>query len=386
MTTPNDAFPLRRHNDEVLRNLGTELWNWQLCQACVHKPKCNSESCPWNKKEALSFFWRSYESIANRYYAQAPEAAVLSSHDDLLAIIKAIKAHPDWTRAELTMHRFSNSHARPNKILVEMDQTRAVNMAASVVFLIDCGYKNSYTDEVAPFRWRHNVKVGDLIEKVFPPSSLSPMADSKDAPFEQDSRTVFSAANLKKRIAGLHFETTEDLRCHLHFDRRTRVLQVFQATAVLKQILLASQQDPNACAIPRPLAIEVCDTIYNVLFHINDIASQEILEDLIRKNGFDRDLLWYDQACHQLDTENDGEFPYFARRLNLLLKEMEDPSPATWFERLFDSGEKSAERRMLMATMIGVFITAISSMLSLVVASYQAWIGYQQWQSQTKNE
>lgn len=372
MSTKNDAFPLRKHSDEELQNLGTELWNWQLCHACMHKSTCGTKSCPWSKKEALNFFWKSYESITDKYYPQAPEGAVLSSHGDLLAIIKAMKAHPDWTRTELTMHHFSNSDTRPDKTLVEMDQIRAVNMAASVLFLIDCGYRNSYTNEIAPFKWRHNVKVGSLNQKIFSSSSVSPMADSKDAPFEQDPKTVFSAANLKKRIARLHFETTDDLRCHLHFDRQTRILQVFQATAVLKQILLASQQNPNACAIPRALAVEVCDTIYNVLFHVNDTASQEILEDLIRQKGFDHDLLWYDQACHQLDTENDDEYPYFGRRLNLLLKEMEDPSPATWFQRLFDSGEKSAERRMLMATMIGVSITAISSVLNLIVASYQA--------------
>jgi ABC-type glycerol-3-phosphate transport system permease component len=63
---------------------------------------------------------------------------------------------------------------------------------------------------------------------------------------------------------------------------------------------------------------------------------------------------------------------------------MKDPSPANWFERLFDKGEKSVERRMLMATMIGVFITAISSVLSLIVSSYQAYLGYQQLKGQAQ--
>jgi hypothetical protein len=65
---------------------------------------------------------------------------------------------------------------------------------------------------------------------------------------------------------------------------------------------------------------------------------------------------------------------------------MQDPSPANWFERLFDSGEKSAERRMLMMTMIGVAITAVSSTLNLIVASYQAYVGYQAWQSQAREQ
>lgn len=73
---------------------------------------------------------------------------------------------------------------------------------------------------------------------------------------------------------------------HFRFDRRMRVLQVFQATAVLKQTLLASKP----CLVPKPLALEVCDTIYNVLFYVNNTASQEILDDLICKGGFDCDL------------------------------------------------------------------------------------------------
>ncbi|KAF9697001.1 hypothetical protein EKO04_004995 [Ascochyta lentis] len=208
---------------------------------------------------------------------------------------------------------------------------------------------------------------------------IVPIAGLGDSLVKQDPRAVFSAASLKKRISGLRFEAKNELRCHFHFDRRTRVLQV-QAKAVLKQTLLASK----FCLVPKLLALEVCDTIYNFLFHVNDIASQEILDNLTCKDRFERDLQWYDQACHQLDDKNDGDYPYLGHLFNLLLKEIEDPSPATWFERLFDSREKCAERRMLMTTMIGVFITATRSTLYLIAASYQAWIGYHQWQGQTK--
>ncbi|KAJ4990196.1 hypothetical protein SVAN01_04287 [Stagonosporopsis vannaccii] len=301
-------------------------------------------------------------------------------------MVAAIKAHPEWTRFDLKIHQFSDGGIQLNKHLIEMDQNQLIDMAASLVFFIDCGYKYSYTNEIAPYKWRNNVKIGGLIKDALPSSAIPPLAVSRSTLFEQDLNTIFSAANLKKRISGLRFETTDDLRCHLRFDGRTRVLQVFQATAALKQVLLASQQNPDICLIPRPLAVEVCDTIYNVLFRFNDAASQHILEGLIRGHGFDPDLQWYDQACHQLDIENDKTYPYYGHRLHLLLNEIEDPSPATWFERLFDSGEKSAERRLLMATMIGVSITAISSTLNLIVASYQSWIGCQQWQSQAKNE
>lgn len=133
----------------------------------------------------------------------------------------------------------------------------------------------------------------------------------------------------------------------------------------------------NACAIPRALALEVCGTIYNILFP-NEAASQSILSHLIRKRGFDRDLKDWDAVSHQTDLEYDDAHPYFGHRLAILLEEMKDLSPSNWLERRFDKGTKSVEWRMFMATMIGVFITAISSVLSLIVSCYQAYIGYQQ--------
>lgn len=348
--------------------------------------ECGSKTCPWDidKRDILEVFWNTYRSITCEHYLQSSESASLGSHGDLLRLIKDMKAHPEWTRKELTTKHFANHDAQMNQVLVDMDRSRAVTLAASVVFMVDFGYKRSYTNKLAPFEWRSNVKVEDLIGRVFPQNPGPPMASSRHAPLEQDIRSVFSAANLQDRIPELRFETTNDLRCHLRFNKYTRILQIFQATSVMKQILLASQSDSEACLIPRQLAVEVCDTIYNMLFY--DKKSRTVLEGLIRNHGFKDDLKEYDSACHQLDTEVDEDFPYFSLRLKVLLQEMEDPSPANWFERLFDSGERSAERRMLIMTMIGVAITAISSTLNLIVASYLAYVGYQAWQASTKEQ
>lgn len=383
MTTPDDTYPLRRQNTFVwwpeLRALGETIWNWTLCHACEPQQKCDSDGCPWSKRDDLGFFWRYYRSMTSSYRPQADNEAVLASHDDLLAIVRSMKAHPEWTRTQLVTSRFP----QPAQPLVEEDRIRAVEMAVSVVFVMKCGYKTSDTNDMASFKWRDDWKLSEITTKAFPSGPALNTADPKDAQRELNPRAEFSAANLKKKIAGLRFETTDDLRCHLRFDKETRILQVFQGTAVMKQVLLATLPGSgNYCFVPRALAVEVCDTIYNLLFFRNDEAAQRILEGLERNHGFDSDLYYFDSASHQLDTERDDTYPYFGHRLNVLLKEMQDPSPANWFERLFETGEKSAGRRMLMLTVMGVFVTAVSSVLNLIVASYQAYVGYRQWQSQ----
>jgi hypothetical protein len=259
-------------------------------------------------------------------------------------------------------------------------------MAASLIFCVDFGYEKAHADDNDPFKWEDGWKLCEIGGKLFPSQSGLTRPVSNDAWSRIELKEWFSADNLKKKIKGLSFEATDDLRYHLRFDQHARVLQVFQGTAVMKQILLASQTNTYVCFIPRALAVEFCNTIYNLLFDFDNSASYKILEGLIRKNGFYEDLKSYDSAVHQSEIENDDKFQYFGWRLNILLEEMQDPSPANWFERLFHSGEKSAERRMLMMTMIGVVITAVTSTLNLIVASYQAYIGYQAWQSQARGQ
>lgn len=390
MNTINNIHPLacsdttNRWAD--LKKLGEVLWDWRLCNACTPDMVCRSRSCPWHNRNALGFFQKYFESMTSDYHPQARKQTVLSSRDDLLAIVQFMKEHPTLTRTEFMKECFHIGDGQDLGPLVRRDRDRAMSMAASLIFCVDFGYEKAHADDNDPFKWEDGWKLCEIIRKVFPNQSGLTRPVSKDAWSQIDLKEWFSAENLKKNIKGLSFEATDDLRYHLRFDQHTRVLQVFQGTAVMKQILLASQTDANVCFIPRVLAVEFCNTIYNLLFDFDNGVSYKILEGLVRKNGFYEDLKYYDSALHQSDVENDNKFPYFGHRLNLLLKEMQDPSPANWFERLFDSGEKSVERRMLIMTMIGVVITAVSSTLNLIVASYQAYVGYRAWQSQAREQ
>jgi hypothetical protein len=204
--------------------------------------------------------------MTSDYHPQARKQIVLNSRDDLLAIVQKMKQHPTSTRTEFMRECFHISDEQDPGPLVERDRDRAVSMAASLIFCVDFGYEKAHADDNDSYKWEDGWKLNEIIVKVFPSQSGLTRPVSGDTWSQTDLKEWFSADNLKKKIKGLSFEATDDLRYHLRFDRHARVLQVFQGTAVMKQVLLASQTDATACLIPRALAVEFCNTIYSLLF------------------------------------------------------------------------------------------------------------------------
>ncbi|KAF9694934.1 hypothetical protein EKO04_007176 [Ascochyta lentis] len=168
------------------------------------------------------------------------------------------------------------------------------------------------------------------------------------------------------------------------FENTTRVLQVFHDTPVLRQIVLAFKENPAASYLPQALVLEILDTMH-VLFPPNQ-ETYDLRSSLVRKEGFDTDLLFNESAgFRQHDEPMEITYAYFGNRLARLYDELKDPSPRNWFERLFEGGTKSAERKMLMATTIGVLIAVTIGLFGLVIAGFQAWVGYQQWKHPVKD-
>jgi hypothetical protein len=66
-----------------------------------------------------------------------------------------------------------------------------------------------------------------------------------------------------------------------------------------------------------------------------------------------------------------------------LYEELENPKPRGWIEKWVE--RKSGARYVMMATLVGVAIAVLLGMASLAVGTYQAWVGYQQWQHPVAN-
>ena len=375
------AFPLSTISTKQLQSVGQCIWGWQLCGACDGNPRCNQSTCPWSRTEQLQAFWDRYTTLTEAYVPEFSTAQpALSSHEDLLNIIRVIRDQPDLKREQLIERHFqAGTPGSPNPSMIS-DQNRSMNIAASILFLTNCGTSYECADFVedggTSITWQDHVTARNFVSEAYP-TNIHPYFDQmSDKRKTEDIIATMIATKLVK--AGFVIEPTNDLRSHLTlvYNKRKKVVRVFHGAAVLKEMLLASQATIDACMIPRALVLEVLDTLYHVLFP-SDRASQALLSSLVRKQHFDKSLLQYDMARYRRKDDPDIVYSYFGTRIADIYDEVQDPTPRPGWESWFQ--KYSSPRYMLMATMIGVFIAVILGFLGLAVASFQTWVSYQQW-------
>lgn len=377
--------PLEKITDKDCQELSKCLWKWQLCGNCSGKEACTNQSCPWNRKDMVRSYLARYARLTSSYvpeYFAARQA--LSRHKDLLDIMQLVKGNPDKTKSWMMQQVFKTA-IDPKNAPAVADQERAFNLAASVLLSVNCGMSDGYADQIEDcilsLPWNSDLSINALIAIAFPSRAVisGHLAPSSVDPGALHGLTV---KHLRQK-AGLQFEATDNLHCHLRLDPKSRVVYIFDDTAVLEEMLSASINDPDWCLIPRELMIEILHTIYKILFPPGR-ESQVILSSLVKKGGFDKYMLRYTIEQLRRDDDPEVDYRYFGVRLAELHNELKDPSPRNWFERLFEGGTKSAERKMLMATTIGVFIAVTIGLLGLGVAGFQAWVDYQQWKHPVK--
>jgi hypothetical protein len=302
----------------------------------------------------------------------------LQSHDRLLALISAIKARKNVSRAH-TIHSFFNTGT------ITTDQSQAFSIGASLLLMISCSTSHELgtgqEEDIPPILWRDDVHLEGFMSEMFP-RKVHPYFDLKPGQLKARNAKKSLTALQMKKTAGLRLQATTDLRRHLTMDLRRGVIRVFDGTAVLKEILMATLTEPEACILPRSLVLEVLDTIHNVLFP-PDQRSQALLSSLVRKQVFDEDILRYVSAPYRRKDDPTVDYSYFGTRLAEIYEEMQNPTPRrgweSWFER------KSGARYMLAATMVGVFIAVIIGILGLGISGFQAYVSYQQWKHPVKD-
>jgi hypothetical protein len=254
--------------------------------------------------------------------------------------------------------------------LRSIDQNRAFNIAASLLFMMDFGIMHgggNNCDRNTPLiPWRDRLSAKLFLAEAFP--------EARDSAEVRNAAVDLTASQLKKH-GKLQLKATNDIRSHLVLDHEERTVWIFHHTTMLRESLKCGEGDEEACMLPRKLILEVLDTLHLVLFPPNP-ASYKLLDQLVRRHGFDSGLLAYASASYRTSVDSESSYSYFGGRLLALHNEMQSPRPHGWLqERL---GRKR-DTYMLMATMIGVFIAVLIGLLSLAVSCFQAWVGYQQW-------
>ena len=102
MCDMDDELPLSSLgpvDDVTKQRLGQLLWGWSLCGDCNTTASCLRKDCPWSRAESFGAFWDLYERMTDAYYPERlSRKAALSSHDELLDIVRTIKDHHTLTR------------------------------------------------------------------------------------------------------------------------------------------------------------------------------------------------------------------------------------------------------------------------------------------------
>jgi hypothetical protein len=379
-------FVLQTTATKDLQELGQCLWRWQLCGGCTGKTTCFDARCPWSRAKRQNAFWDRYKALTAAYMPEltTPRPA-LRSHADLLALIQLIQTRPQATREQIAQCHFGRQRDDEVGTPAILDQHRAMNLAASILFSLDCGGIYESADLVeegsSSLLWRSAVSASEFLLEAFPERPHSTVAPGKE-PSEWPVIAAAVSGKEVQKVLGFDLEATTDLRSHLMLDHRRRVLKIFHCTAMLRETLLVCESQPTACILPRRLVLEVFDTIHRVLFP-SDHESQALLSSLVAKRGFDKDLLMFESWDHYKHNDPGLSYPYFGNRLVELYDELQNPKPRSrlesWFER------KSGARYMLMATMIGVFIAVIIGILGLGISGFQAYVSYQQWKHPVKD-
>ncbi|KAH0526798.1 hypothetical protein TsFJ059_010079 [Trichoderma semiorbis] len=379
-------YPLKSITDAELQKLAQALWNWNICEACQNLEACANSGCSWRRSARLERFFDFYRYVTSSYVPDLLPASTpaLRNHEDVFDIIRLLQAHLDTKRSELTHEYFSKRDKPPPP----SDQHWAFNLAVQVMSMVKCSAENQPSSLLElgtqAIQWHFDESLAEFLSRAFPQKDTGNLHIHDDSGEIRDIKPALTARRLKK-VAGLRFQGTDDLRNHLRMDVKRGVVEIYHYTSVLREHLAASQKLHDSLVfedsisvgnIPRQIALEALDSMQKILFPF-DSDSEQILCDLVSKESFDPDCLRYDSAVYRREGEEAASYNYFGARLVDLFKELEDPSPRGILEKWLQ--RKSGARYMMMATLVGVVIAIILGILGLAVGVFQAWVSYEAW-------
>jgi hypothetical protein len=238
-------YPLRKATTAQLWKLCAVLWSWKPCDSCETGSPCEMADCTSKRFKRLGHFFGQYELLTASYDVdlEPDQLPCLRSHEDLFAIIQALKLDPDISRAQLAHQFFGNRENTPSAA----DQMGAINLAVKVFVMVNCSAQGqSYSLlENGPNQipWRNNVRFSEFIQDIFPLID-HPSLNEDDLESALNIRSRLTATKLKQQ-ADLTFLPTNDLRRHLVLNSRNGTVEIFHYTAFLKEHLRLTKDKPE---------------------------------------------------------------------------------------------------------------------------------------------
>jgi hypothetical protein len=242
-------FPLPPAIDDDLQNLCKTLWGWPDCSHCnIAQPCMVRDTCPWRRFRRLKRFFDFYRSLTGVYVPDFVEGSpALRSHEDVCHVARVLRDNPQSTISQLIQMSFAQRDAA--NLPPKTDQTRALNLATRVLFMVDIPLGSSHLPHTVPLlgQWPDSSSVLGYLMSTFKAQSRIemstmnvPMCALEGGETWDNILSVLSARKLK-RIASLQIVPTDNLAEHLGLDKAKGIVKVFHHLAFLKEHLHSSR-------------------------------------------------------------------------------------------------------------------------------------------------
>ena len=245
-------YPLGKPTDKQLQRLSQVLWSWPACDDCQNGKCCAKDDCSWQRSKRLMRFFGYYKDLTACYEPETSrgEWPTLRTHEDLFEIIQLLKVEPEIVRSQLA-ERLQLS--RPSRASFSVaDQEDAVNLAVRVMVMVNCSAQERSATlleyGVTQVTWRSDDSFSQFITGIFPVTDHPGLNNNIDKASPQNIRTSITAKKLMKR-AGLKFQATDDLSCHLKLDSKKGVVEIYHHTAFLKEHLRLTKDDGRKLSV-----------------------------------------------------------------------------------------------------------------------------------------
>lgn len=233
VTSFAEYFPLRNPTEEDFKGLCQSLWDWRDCSGCGNRGNCSMVTCKWTQQPSLLPYCSFYRVATYRYTADDwfKSLPLLRNHQELHQLVQFIVDRPSISRECLIASYFNqDQHAQTT----EIDKSRAVNLAYSIITMLPCAETNSFhlhCPESAPVTWKKGRAACLVWETTFPRGRGLTREEVRQV------TTKLSANRLRE--CGIEIIDTTDPRLHLTITSAAedKGIYVFHQAGFLKQHL-----------------------------------------------------------------------------------------------------------------------------------------------------
>ncbi|KAH7083871.1 hypothetical protein FB567DRAFT_581361 [Paraphoma chrysanthemicola] len=353
-----DYFPLRVIPPDSQDALYKAVFNWIDCAQCSNAGKCGAGNCLWTQKRILGLYHQHYVDLTSCCSPRdwGTSHLALRSHDDLIIIIRLIENQPKTPRDVLIKKHFeSYGTSQP----IDVEKGRAFDLAFSTLTMIPCSESNHHlnSEPIAVWvTWKNDQTAEQLVRSTIPKATFMDPGIA--------CRVLQSVSAEQLELAKIKIVATHKFHKHLYFDPRLRVVHIFVHVGFLRATLNARCDAfrPNNDIVPRDLALETIYTVADVIFRRTDFASSEVAARIKCDMGF------LDFNPSQWSEDGDAAligFPYWGRRLSILLKEVESARRKSGWLLLLKKRFNENGRVM-------IFIGVLTMVVAIVAVVYQA--------------